>query len=74
MIKVYSSTPLNKPIRYTIFSNPIGLTGLVATSNGLLLIINNLKNFKRWISNSYNSTYTKIDKFIVIKKKKYSEC
>ena len=44
MIKVYSSTPLNKPIRYTIFSNPIGLTGLVATSNGLLLIINNLKN------------------------------
>ena len=44
MIKVYSSTPLKKPIRYTIFSNPIGLTGLVATSNGLLLIINNLKN------------------------------
>jgi len=44
MIKVYSNTPLNKPLRYTIFSNPIGLTGLVATSNGLLLIINNIKN------------------------------
>ena len=44
MIKVYSRTPLNKPVIYTIFSNPIGLTGLVATSNGLILIINNLKN------------------------------
>ena len=44
MIKVYSSTPLNKPVRYTIFSNPIGLTALVATSKGLLFIINNLKN------------------------------
>ena len=44
MIKVYSRTPLNKPVIYTIFSNPIGLTGLVATSNGLISIINNLKN------------------------------
>ena len=44
MIKVYSKTPLNKPISYTVFSNPIGLTALVATSKGLLHIINNFKN------------------------------
>ena len=44
MTKFYSKTPLNKPISYTIFSNPIGLTALVATSKGLLHIINNFKN------------------------------
>ncbi|MEC7785786.1 MAG: methylated-DNA--[protein]-cysteine S-methyltransferase [Nitrospinota bacterium] len=62
MIKVYSRTPLNKPVIYTIFSNPIGLTGLVATSNGLILIINNLKNessIKQYLSLLTNAEITK---------------
>ena len=53
MIKVYSNTPLNISIKYTIFSNPIGLTGLVATSEGLLQIINNIKqesSFENYLS------------------------
>ncbi|MBC8285734.1 MAG: methylated-DNA--[protein]-cysteine S-methyltransferase [Nitrospinae bacterium] len=44
MTKIYTNTPLDTSISYTVFSNPIGLTGLVATSNGLLRIINKLKN------------------------------
>ena len=44
MIKIYSKTPLNKPISYTIFSNPVGLTVLVASPKGLLHIINNFKD------------------------------
>lgn len=44
MTKTYSNTPLDIPVSYTLFSNPIGLTGLAATSHGLLRIMNNLKN------------------------------
>ena len=44
MIKNYSHTPLDIPITYTVFKNKIGLTGLVASSKGLLRIINKLPN------------------------------
>tara|TARA_B100000686_G_C16787396_1_gene976170 strand:- start:1235 stop:1768 length:534 start_codon:yes stop_codon:yes gene_type:complete len=44
MIKDNLSKSLNIPVSYTIFSNPIGFTGLVAGSNGLLRIINTTKS------------------------------
>jgi len=46
MIKKYSQAPLEIPISYTVFKNPIGLTGLVATSKGLVRLINKLSNEK----------------------------
>jgi O-6-methylguanine DNA methyltransferase len=46
MIKKYSLTPLDIPLYYTVFHNPVGLTGLVASSHGLIRLINNLADEK----------------------------
>lgn len=46
MIKNYSKTPLEIPLTYTVFKNPIGLTGLIASSKGLIRLINKLGNEK----------------------------
>jgi O-6-methylguanine DNA methyltransferase len=46
MIKKYSHTPLDIPISYTVFQNPVGLTGLVSSSEGLIRLINNLTDEK----------------------------
>jgi O-6-methylguanine DNA methyltransferase len=46
MIKIYSNTPLHIPVSYTVFKNPIGLTGLVSSSEGLIRLINNLSDEK----------------------------
>lgn len=44
MIKNYPHTPLDIPISYMVFRNPLGLTGLVASPNGLIRIINKLSS------------------------------
>ena len=44
MIKNLTYPQLEIPLIYTVFKNPIGLTGLIASSNGLLRIINKLPN------------------------------
>ena len=44
MIKNQSHPPLKIPLTYTVFKSPIGLTGLIASPNGLLRIINKLPN------------------------------
>jgi O-6-methylguanine DNA methyltransferase len=46
MIKKYSNTPLDIPLSYTVFLNPVGLTGLVASSKGLIRLINKLADEK----------------------------
>ena len=46
MIKKYSHTPLDIPISYTVFKNPVGLTGLISSSDGLIRLINNLVDEK----------------------------
>jgi O-6-methylguanine DNA methyltransferase len=46
MIKKYSLTPLNISLNYTVFRNPVGLTGLVTSSDGLIRLINNLAEEK----------------------------
>ena len=43
-IKKQINSALEIPLTYTVFKNPIGLTGLVASSNGLLRLINKLPN------------------------------
>ena len=42
MIKNYFHSPLDIPLIYTVFKNPVGLTGLIASSKGLLRLINKL--------------------------------
>ena len=44
MIKNYRYSPLEIPVSYTVFKNSIGLTGLIASSTGLLRIIYKLPN------------------------------
>jgi O-6-methylguanine DNA methyltransferase len=46
MIKKYSHTPLDIPVSYTVFKNPVGLTGLVTSSAGLIRLINKLADEK----------------------------
>jgi O-6-methylguanine DNA methyltransferase len=46
MIKKYSHTPLDIHLTYTVFRNPVGLTGLVASSEGLIRLINKLADEK----------------------------
>ena len=46
MINFNFHPPLEIPLTYTVFKNPIGLTGLVASPNGLLGLINKLPNEK----------------------------
>ncbi len=53
MLKKYSQAPLNVAVTYTVFKNPIGLTGLIATSKGLVRIINKLtseKSLEKYLS------------------------
>ena len=44
MIKNNLHPPLEIPLTYTVFKSPIGLTGLIASTNGLLRLINKLPN------------------------------
>ena len=44
MIKNHFHPPLEIPLTYTVFKSPIGLTGLIASKNGLLRLINKLPN------------------------------
>ena len=44
MTNNYRYIPLEIPVSYTVFKNPIGLTGLIASSTGLLRIIYKLSN------------------------------
>ena len=44
MKKYYRYIPLKIPVSYTVFKTPIGLTGLIASSTGLLRIIYKLSN------------------------------
>ena len=44
MIKNHIHPLLEIPLTYTVFKTPIGLTGLVATPNGLLQVINKMPN------------------------------
>ena len=44
MTKHYHYIPLEIPVSYTVFKTPIGLTGLIASSTGLLRIIYKLSN------------------------------
>lgn len=44
MIKSYSQTPLDIPLSYTVFKNPIGLSGLVTSSEGLIRFISKLSD------------------------------
>ena len=46
MIKKYSNTPLDIPISYTVFKNPLGLTGLISSPEGLIRLISKLSNEK----------------------------
>jgi len=46
MIKKYSHTPLEIPLSYTVFQNPLGLTGLVTSSEGLIRLVNTLADEK----------------------------
>jgi methylated-DNA-[protein]-cysteine S-methyltransferase len=46
MIKNYSLPHLDIPINYTVFQNPIGLTGLVSSSEGLIRLFNKLADEK----------------------------
>ncbi|MEK9630128.1 MAG: methylated-DNA--[protein]-cysteine S-methyltransferase [Nitrospinota bacterium] len=43
-MKTYSRIPLDIPITYTVFKNPIGYTGLVASPKGLLRLVNKVTN------------------------------
>ena len=62
MIKIYSQAPLDIPINYTVFKNPIGLTGLIASSNGLLRLINKLPTEKSIEKHLVQLTHGKITK------------
>jgi O-6-methylguanine DNA methyltransferase len=46
MIKKYSHTPLDIPLSYTVFRNPLGLMGLVSSSEGLIRLISKLADEK----------------------------
>ena len=46
MIKNYSHTPLDIPLSYTVFRNPVGLTGLISSPEGLIRLVNKLADEK----------------------------
>ncbi len=62
MIKNYSLAPLEIPISYTVFKSPIGLTGLIASSNGLFRLINKLSSEKAMEKHLSKLTNGKITK------------
>ena len=62
MKKYYPYTPLEIPVSYTIFKNPIGLTGLIASSSGLLRIIYKLSNEDSMENYLAQSPHTKATK------------
>ncbi|MFP6637297.1 MAG: methylated-DNA--[protein]-cysteine S-methyltransferase [Nitrospinaceae bacterium] len=54
MKKKYSHNLKNETVSYTVFKNPIGLTGLAATKRGLIRLENNVpseKTFEKILSN-----------------------
>ena len=61
MINDHIHPPLEIPLTYTIFKSPIGLTGLVASQNGLLRLINNLPNEKSIEKYLKNLTIGKVE-------------
>ena len=46
MQKKYNHNLTNEAVSYTVFKNPIGLTGLAATTKGLIRVANKLPNEK----------------------------
>ena len=46
MKKKYSYIPKNETVSYTVFKNPIGLTGLAATKKGLIRLANKVPSEK----------------------------
>jgi O-6-methylguanine DNA methyltransferase len=46
MQKKYKHNLISEVVSYTVFKNPIGLTGLAATTKGLIRIVNKLPNEK----------------------------
>ena len=62
MIKNYHYSPLEIPVSYTVFKNPIGLTGLIASSTGLLRIIYKLSNENSMENYLLQSTHGKAKK------------
>ena len=46
MIKKYSHTPLDITLSYTVFRNPVGLTGLISSPEGLIRLVNKLADEK----------------------------
>ena len=62
MIKNYHYSSLEIPVIYTVFKNPIGLTGLIASSTGLLRIIYKLSNEDSMESYLLQSTHGKATK------------
>ena len=62
MTKYYRYIPLEIPVSYTVFKNPIGLTGLIASSTGLLRIIYKLSNEDSMENYLAQSTHAKATK------------
>ena len=62
MTKEYNYSPLEIPVSYTVFKTPIGLTGLIASSTGLLRVIYKLSNEDSMESYLLQSTHGKITK------------
>jgi O-6-methylguanine DNA methyltransferase len=62
MIKIYSNTPLQISISYTVFQNPTGLTGLMSSSEGLIRLINKLSDEKSIEKHLIQLTNGKISK------------
>lgn len=62
MIKNYSHAPLDIPLSYSVFTTPIGLTGLVASSKGLLRLINKLPSERSIEKHLLSLTHGKITK------------
>ncbi len=66
MNKKYNHNLKIEPVLYTVFNNPIGLTGLAATEKGLILLANKVRNEKVFSSHLRNTLG-----FQVIKKPEY---
>ena len=62
MIKKYSHTPLDITLSYTVFRNPVGLTGLISSPEGLIRLVNKLadeKSIEKYLTQLTNGKISK---------------